>query len=87
MKNQNNIVRSLKSSFFLLFFHNTPPNSDLYEQAECLSELLHYTTPQPKKQPPLSSNCRPDCAITALYQFRILTPMMIESITLERERE
>ena len=48
---------------------------------------LYYTTAAPKKQPPLSSNCRPDCAIPAPYQFRILTPMMIEGITLERERD
>jgi len=34
-----------------------------------------------------SPDCRPHCAETAPYQFRILTPMMIESITLERERD
>jgi len=34
-----------------------------------------------------SPDCRPHCAETAPYQIRILIPMMIESITLERERD
>lgn len=34
-----------------------------------------------------SPDCRPHCAETAPSQFRILTPMIIEGITQERERD
>ena len=70
------------STFCLLTFYRRTHND---KRTNILA--LYYTTAAPKKQPPLSSNCRPDCAIPAPYQFRILTPMMIEGITLERERD